>query len=280
MAALSALVLAGRRGSIDSLADAHGASHRALLEVGGVPMLLRVVRALRSASVFESLHVSIDAPDLLFSIPELAALIESGELKTHESADSPSRSVLEVLRERPDQPFLVTTADHALLTPEMLDFVVAGSANAEADLWVGFVARSVVQARYPESPRTYFRLRDEAWTGANLFVFRTAAARQAAEFWVRAERHRKRPWRLITAIGPGLLASYWLGRLDLDAALARASLRIGARVLPLPLPFAEAAIDVDREADRVLAEAILAQRGDSGAPSGGPSAAKQPVASS
>jgi len=247
-------------------------------------MLLRVVRALRTAGHFDRLHVSIEAPERLEALPELAALIRSRELVVHASADSPSRSVLAVLREREDEPFLVTTADHALLTPEMLDFAVGASARSRADLLVGFVARSVVQARYPASPRTYFRLRGEAWTGANLFVFRTAASRRAAEFWRRAERHRKRPWRLVTAIGPGLLASYFLGRLDLDAALARASSRIGARVQALPLPFAEAAIDVDREADRVLVESILAQRSseqhESSVPSGGPSARKPPVASS
>jgi GTP:adenosylcobinamide-phosphate guanylyltransferase len=260
VAALSALVLAGRRGPRDALADAHGASHRALLEVGGVPMLLRVLRALRASGHFAPLHVSIDAPERLGDVPELAALVRDGELTLHESADSPSRSVLAVLREPADRPFLVTTADHALLSPEMLDFAVDAAQRSSADLLVGFVARSVVQARYPESPRTYFRFRGEAWTGANLFVFRTAASRRAAEFWVRAERHRKRPWRLVTAIGPGLLASYCLGRLDLDAALARASGRIGARVQALPLPFPEAAIDVDREADRVLVESILASR--------------------
>lgn len=279
MTTLSALVLAGRRGPRDALADAHGASHRALLEVAGVPMLVRVVRALRSTPHFRPIHVSIDAPERLAAVPELAALLECAQLLPHESADSPSRSVLQVLRERADQPFLVTTADHALLTPEMLDFVVAAAARSEADLLVGFVARSVVQARYPESPRTYFRFRDEAWTGANLFVFRTAQSRRAADFWVRAERHRKRPWRLVTAIGPGLLAGYWLGRLDLVTALQRASQRIGARVEALSLPFAEAAIDVDREADLILAEAILAQRG-SDSPSGDPSARKQPEASS
>ena len=242
-------------------------------------MLVRVVRALRGTPHFGPIHVSIDAPERLAAVPELAALLESAALLPHESADSPSRSVLQVLRERADQPFLVTTADHALLTPEILDFVVTAAARSEADLLVGFVARSVVQARYPESPRTYFRFRGEAWTGANLFVFRTAQSRRAADFWVRAERHRKRPWRLVTAIGPGLLAGYWLGRLDLAAALQRASQRIGTRVEALSLPFAEAAIDVDREADLILAEAILAQRG-SGSPSGDPSARKQPEASS
>jgi molybdopterin-guanine dinucleotide biosynthesis protein A len=260
VAPLSALVLAGRRGARDALAEAHGASHRALLEVGGVPMLLRVVRALRATGRFDDLHVSIEAPERLGDVPELAELVRNGELQPHTSADSPSRSVLAVLREPADRACLVTTADHALLTPEMVEFAVEAARRSPADLLVGFVARSLVQARYPESPRTYFRFRGEAWTGANLFVFRTQRSRRAAEFWVRAERHRKRPWRLVSAIGPGLLASYCLGRLDLDAALARASARIGARVQALPLPFAEAAIDVDHEADRVLVESILARR--------------------
>lgn len=282
MSGLSALVLAGKRGPRDALADAHGASHRALLPVGGEPMLLRVLRALEASGHFDRVHVSIDAPERLATLPELAARVASGGLALHASADSPSRSVLAVLREHADRPFLVTTADHALLSREMLDFAVEASQRSRADLLVGFVARSLLQARYPESRRTYFRFRGEAWSGANLFVFRTAASRNAAGFWVRAERHRKRPWRLVSAIGPGLLLGYALGRLDLDAALRRASPRIGAQVQALPLPFAEAAIDVDREADRVLVERILAQRASegSGTPSGGPSQRKAPVASS
>ena len=82
----------------------------------------------------------------------------------------------------------------------------------------------------------------------------------AAEFYARAEQFRKRPWRLVAAIGPGLLVRYALGRLDLDTALAGVSDRIGARVGAVSMPIAEAAIDVDREGDLHLADAILADR--------------------
>ena len=43
----SALVLAGSRDEGDPLARAQGVRHRALLRGAGVPMLLRVVRALQ-----------------------------------------------------------------------------------------------------------------------------------------------------------------------------------------------------------------------------------------
>lgn len=258
--ALHALVLAGKRGPEDALAASRGVSHRAFLPVEGVPMLLRVVRALRRAERIGTVHVSIDAPPLVAEIPELEALVAEGALVLHESEDSPSKSVLAVLSGRPEQPFLVTTADHALLTPDMVDHFADAADATGADVAVGLVAASLLRRAYPDSPRTLLRLRGESWSGANLFAFRTADARRAAAFWVRAERHRKRPWRLVAAIGPGLLAGYAAGRFDLDTALAKASRRIGAVVRAVAMPVAEAAIDVDREADLLLASQVLASR--------------------
>jgi CTP:molybdopterin cytidylyltransferase MocA len=255
----SALILAGRRGPQDPLAVSRGATHRALLPVAGVPMLLRVVRALRAAGL-SRLRVSIDAPELLDAHPELAALRREGALRVQPSADSPSRSVAAALADDAMLPCLVTTADHALLTPEMVLHFLSEARGAEADLLIGMVAATLVQAAYPETRRTYLRLRGEAWSGANLFAFRTPRARRVADFYVRAERFRKQPWRLVAAIGPSLLLLYALRRLDLDGALARGSRRIGARVAAVRMPHAEAAIDVDREGDLVLAERILRAR--------------------
>lgn len=252
-------MLAGRRGPKDPLADALGASHRALLPVCGVPMLLRVVRALRASGI-DRIHLSIDRPDVLREHGELVRAIECGSLVVHEALDSPSRSVLDVLSRQPEQPFLVTTADHALLTPEMVRHFCAEAEAGGADLSIGFVAASLLRRAHPETTRTWLRLRDEAWSGANLFAFRTARSREAARFWVRAERFRKQPWRLVAAIGPGLLLGYALGRLTLDGALARASRRIGASIRAVPMPIPEAAIDVDRESDLALATRILEAR--------------------
>jgi GTP:adenosylcobinamide-phosphate guanylyltransferase len=224
-------------------------------------MLLRVVRALRASPGIGSVSVSIDDPRALDEVPELKAALAVGDLRVHRSLDSPSRSVSDALAGcAPNEPLLVTTADHALLTPEIVGHFAAAAAGSEADLLVGVVSRSLLDARYPETTRTYLRLRGEAWTGANLFYFRTGPARRAAAFWVRAERQRKRPWRLAWAFGPIALLLFLLRRVDLDAALERASRAIGARIRAVSLPFPEAAIDVDRATDLVLAERILAER--------------------
>ena len=62
------------------------------------------------------------------------------------------------------------------------------------------------------------------------------------------------------AFGWRPLLAYLLGRLTLDDAMARASNVIGARVAAVVLPYAEAAIDVDKPADLELVETILARR--------------------
>ncbi len=254
----TALILAGRRHGVDVLAEEAGAPHRALLDVHGAPMLERVADTLGTVSSIERILVSTDAPDVLRRFPNLARLETDGSIELIHGEQSASRRVLQVLNAMPaDTPLLVTTADHALLTPEMVECFLAGAEQGEPDLAFGLVAASRVRARFPESKRTYIPFRGERYSGANLFVFRTPEAKRGAEFWTRVEELRKKPWRLARAFGPFALLLFILRLLDLDSAMRRASRVIGARVQAIPLPFAEAAVDVDRLSDLILVREIL-----------------------
>jgi GTP:adenosylcobinamide-phosphate guanylyltransferase len=250
-----AIVLAGRRAGEDPFAAAAGAVHRALIPVGGEPMLERVLALLRRHPRIGSIRVSIDRPDL----------VTATDVVVLRAADSPSASVLEALDSRAlgtaDRPVLLTTADHALLDEEVLDAFLTGADSSDADVGVGLVREDVLRAAFPHSQRTYLRFRGGAVSGANLFALRTERARRAVEFWQRVETLRKQPWRLVRAFGPSTLALFALRRLTLDAAFERASRAIGARARPVVLPFARAAIDVDKPADLELVEQILAGRG-------------------
>lgn len=253
--------MAGRRGGPDTLAEAAGAPHRALLDVQGTPMLERVVRTLEAVPCVERLLVSIDTPEVLEQFPGLARRVADGSLIVVQSASSPSRSVLSVLEETDDdEAVLVTTADHALLTPAMVEHFLGNAEGSAIDLAVALVEEQRIRARFPESKRTYIPFRGERFSGANLFAFLTPSARRTAEFWVRAEQFRKQPWKLARAFGPSTLLLFLLRRLDLEAAMRRASRAIGARILAVRMPFAEAAVDVDRLSDLELINAILSTR--------------------
>lgn len=223
-------------------------------------MLLRVVHTLEQLPNLRQIWISIDEPALLDPLPELQALRASGRVQLHASLPSPSRSVQSAL-DLTGTPLLITTADHALLEPPTLEHFLAEARARGCDVAAGLVEEQVIRARFPDAKRTYIQLRGGAYSGANLFAFLTPAARRAAEFWVRAEQFRKQPWRLAQAFGPLSLLLFLLRRLDLEAALGRVSQVMGIRVAAVLLPFAEAAVDVDKPADLELANRILAERG-------------------
>jgi GTP:adenosylcobinamide-phosphate guanylyltransferase len=236
-ASWTALVLAGsRRGEGDPVARYRHVRHKSLATAGGVPLLVRVVRALTASPRIGRLLISVLT-----------------------SAASLSRSVADgFTASRP--PLLVTTADHALLDPRMLAAFLDAAEAPGVDVAAGMAPEAVIAARFPETRRTYLRFRDGGYSGANLFALRTPAAERAIAFWERVERDRKQPWRLARALGPALLVGYLLRRWTLDQAMARVSKRLGIRAAAVAIPIAEAAIDIDKPADLDLVEAILAAR--------------------
>lgn len=257
---LTALILAGSRGPDDPVARHAGQTYKALVPVAGVPMLLRVARTLLQAPSVGRLALCIDRLALQqLRDPDAGGLLS--DIQIIEPGATPSASVRRALDGLPDgAALLVTTADHPLLTVAMVEHFCA-AVPANVDVAVGLATATSIRRAYPDSVRTYYRFGGEGYSGCNLFLMRGAAAAKVAAFWSEMERHRKRPWRLVAAIGPLTLLRFLLGALSLEAALRRLSRIVGATVCAVEMPFAEAAIDVDKPADLALAERILARRG-------------------
>ncbi len=233
--------------------------HKALLDVAGAPMLARVIETLRSWSPNLPITISIDLPQVILDHPVLSVLVSNGGIAVEESAASPAQSVIRFVGRRQGA-CLVTTADHPLLTSAMLGEFWSGFERSRADLAAGVVREEVFRAVYADAPRTFIRLQDGAYSGANLFGLRMPRARSVVELWRALEHARKRPWRLARAFGPALLLRYLVGRLPSDEVLDRIAQRTGARVSLVALPWADAAVDVDRASDLALVEARLKNR--------------------
>lgn len=260
--AFTALVLAGSRGPDDPVARHAGVAHKCLAPVAGVPMVVRVVLALAASPSVGRIALALEEPAIVGDLPALRPLLGGGRLTTLATAATPSLSVLRALDALPGPlPLLVVTGDHALLSPEIVEHFCAAASATGAELAAGLTSAAVLLGAYPGTQRTFLRFRDDRYSGANLYAILTEPGRHAVVFWRRVEQERKRPWRLVRAFGWRSLLAYLLGRLTLDAAMERASRVIGARVAAVALPFAEAAIDVDKPADLELVERILARRG-------------------
>lgn len=257
----AAVVLAGDRGPDDPVAAAAGVCGKALVPVGGRPIVLRVLDALGASGAVDSRLVCGSSSRLLERQPELAAMVAAGSVKWVENASSPSLSALSALATLPEeQPVLLTTADHALLTPQMVEFFCTGAAETGCDVVAGLVSAELVRNAFPENRRTVTRLRNGSYCGCNLFAFLTPRGRRAAAFWRSIEASRKKPLKIVSSLGVFAVLRYLLGRLTLEQGLDRLSAAMGARAGAVWMPEAETAVDVDSIADWQLVEKILQAR--------------------
>nr|WP_306300150.1 nucleotidyltransferase family protein [Erythrobacter sp. LQ02-29] len=238
----AALILAGDRGESDPVAQAAGVPAKALADVAGRPMLARVVDALREAG---AIRIAVVA-----SNEAVMTLARNLECETIPAAPGPSESAARGFALL-GAPMLLTTADHALLRPEWIsDFRAA--IDPAADVSVLLARRQAVEAAVPQTRRTYLRFSDGDWSGCNLFHFASERSVAAFSLWQEVERDRKRPWRIVRRLGPGLLVRYFLGRLALFDAMAHLGERAGLRAEAVACPHGLAAVDVDKPEDLAL----------------------------
>jgi GTP:adenosylcobinamide-phosphate guanylyltransferase len=236
------------------MSRAYAITHKCLLPVAGKPMLQHVLGALCASGMFRNILISVEEA----SLPDGALGPFAHAVGLVHSDSSASLSVAKAFASAPlTPPVLVTTADHPLLRHDIIANFLKQSAAADADLTVGLATAEVILAAYPHARRTFLRFGSERVSGCNLYAFNSPAALKIIEPWHQLEDSRKRPWRLIGALGVKNLLSYLLGILSLQGAFAAASRKLGISVRPVLLPFAESAIDVDKPSDLELAERIL-----------------------
>ena len=259
MSELTAILLAGQRPGLDPLAAYSGETWKALVRVGGEAMLSRVARALLDSPSVERVVILAQQPAALTERADTEWLDYEPRIGFATSQESISASIAAVAgSDAAPWPVLVTTADHALLTPLMVEDFLFRAAGADGAAAV--VERATLLAAFPASKRTWLRFRGGAYSGANLFALAGPQAAAALDLWASVERDRKKGWRIVGALGPGLLIGAATGMLTLNQAMRRASSRLGLEARAVVLPIAEAAIDVDKPADHRLAEQIIAGR--------------------
>jgi molybdopterin-guanine dinucleotide biosynthesis protein A len=245
------IILAAGRGADDPMAKAFGVEHKCTLPLAGKPMLQWVLDALRSSHLKKPFVVVIDNPAVI------PIQTDVDTLPARASAPASAIAALEYLQ---SYPALITTGDHPLLTKAMVNHMLTASDAITADVCVGLATAETINAEYPETKRTYFNLGGTRVSGCNLFAVKSAEGLKLLERWQDLERNRKKPWKLVSAFGVMPIIWFALGMLTPERAFGHISRKLGITVWPVFLPFAEAAIDVDKPSDHALAEKILKLR--------------------
>lgn len=255
---LTAIVLAGDRTKADSLINHTAAGSKAMIDLDGVPMVRRVLDSLRASGVVGRIRLAGPEATEVARDAELQGWVDRGEIDWSEPGVSPSTSAYNAMRSLDSrEAVLLTTADHPLLTPEIVDAFGRQSLADDVDVAVGLAPYALIAETYPGIKKTVLRFSDGEFCGCNLFAFITPEGRRAARFWRRIEQQRKKPLVVIGLLGWSAVIRYRLGLLSLEEALAKLSKRLGLRIRAVILPYANAAIDVDSIADLMLVKGAL-----------------------
>lgn len=250
MSSITTIVLAG--GPHDELAArTPGAPNKAFVEIGGMTLVERTLRALRSApSVGRIIAV---APAQTHGSPALALADEC-----RPDGERIRDSLRSGLRDLPaDGDLLVSTSDLPVLTAESIEDYISRAREKDADLTYGCLEKRTHAAKYPQVPHTWAPLRDGTFCGTGFITMRPRVFPSLERFIEQLGRARKNPLHLARLFGWDVLFQFAFRRLSIAQAEARASRIIGARVRAVISPFAEIGVNVDRVSDIALAERLL-----------------------
>jgi GTP:adenosylcobinamide-phosphate guanylyltransferase len=248
---MNAIVLAG--GAPDAVsATSPGSANKAFLEIGGVPLVARVIAALRSAPEIERI-VAVAPPATHAS----AALAGADERRPDGARMVESlQSGLAGLP--PDELTLVAVSDLPVLTAAAIAEFVAGARARDLDAAYAIVGQRDHLARYPAVPHTWAKMAEGRFCGGGLAALkpRVMPALQAVLDDLGAAR--KSPLRLAALFGWDLVPRFALGALTIAAAERRAGAILHAAVGAIRCSHAEVAVNVDRPSDVALANGLVA----------------------
>lgn len=248
----TAVVLAG--GPHDELAaKTPGAPNKAFVAIGGIALVERTLRALRASASIQ--RIIVVAPERVHGHPALSLANECRP--DGERIRDSLRSGLAGLP--PDADVLISTSDLPVLTAESIDDFVLRAFEKDADLTYGCLEKRTHEAKYPQVPHTWARLRDGTYCGTGFITIRPRIFPSLERFIEQLGHARKNPLQLAKLFGWDVLLRFAARRLTIHDAEERASRIIGGRVRAVVSPYAEIGVNVDRVSDIALAEQLVNQ---------------------
>ena len=256
---VTVIVLAAQRaGLVNPLASKAGVSHKCLVPICGRPLIAHVLDTLTALPAIAGIRVALE-PEVH---EEVAALLPAWRARAVpiDLVPSSTNIVDSVIGAAEDGagPFIVTTADNVLLTPEGFDLMRA--ALARADAVIGVTTRERVWAVHRAGQRNFYELREGGYASCNIFGLANRKAFKAAEIFREGGQFQKNPGRMVRAFGLVNIIAMRFGLVTLARGLARVGRRFGLAMEPVVFEDGALAIDVDNERTYRIAEWVLAGR--------------------
>lgn len=246
-----AVVLAGG-GKPEPLTDQEGVTNKAFIKLHGKPQLAYILKALQEAPSVGKIVVT--GPQ-----KELEILLRGGyDFKVVNE----TVSMLDNLAagfEAVDQSrlCLVVTGDIPLLNKQVIEDFLVNCAPHDHDFYYPVLTRDTCLKRFPDTERTYVRLKDGHITGGNIGLLRPSwflENRARLEMFI---SYRKKPLKLLRLLPPSFIVKYLFRNLSISDLESYLSKLLGLKARAVFSDCAEIALDVDKISDLELVKKNL-----------------------
>lgn len=217
---------------------------KALAEVAGKPMLQWVIETLSQAQSIDNIVVvgckehqdALTLPEPVTFLP-----IQDNILRTVQTG---GEALLEI---NPAAEYaVVSSADIPGITPESVDWVVNSALESDHDAYYNAIPRQVMEKRYPNSGRTFTKLKGLELCGGDLSIAKMSLLSTKKEIFERIFSARKNPFKIAGMVGYSTLFLLLTRLLTLEKGVERVSKSLGIKGRVMICPHAEIGMDVDK----------------------------------
>ena len=230
---------------------------KALMDIAGKPMVQWVLDALsRAKHVDNVIIVGLSPKNKLKSRKPVHYLSNQGRMLSNIVAGVDKSLELN----KKNQYVMVVSADVPALKSEMVDWLIETSMETKDDIYYGVCTREVMEKRFPNSKRTYTKLKDIELCGADVNIAHVSMTTDHLDMWETLIGNRKNPLKQAGIIGLGTLWSVFTRSISLDDLVEKVCKRIGISGRAIIWPYAEACMDVDKPHQLELMRKDLAKQ--------------------
>lgn len=228
---------------------------KALLDVAGKPMIQWVLDAISGSETVEQVvlislseDMGLECSKQVTYLPDQGGLLENvrGGIEKTIEINPQAKHVLTI------------SSDIPTIKPEMIDWVVNENAGTDLDLYYTVIPRDVMEKRFPESKRSYTRLKDAELCGGDLNMIRSSTVYANVELWDRIVAARKSVFKQAALLGYGNLLLFLSRQLTLSGAIKRVTKKMDITGKAVISPYAELGMDVDKPHQLEIVRAALA----------------------
>lgn len=216
---------------------------KALIDVAGKPMIQWVLDAISGTeSVERVVLISLSEEQGLECSKPVTYLPDQGGL-----LENVRGGIVKAVEINPQATHILTvSSDIPTIKPEMIDWMVSENSKTDLDLYYTVIPRDVMEERFPESNRSYTRLKDVELCGGDLNMIRASTVYANVDLWDQLVAARKSVVKQAALLGYGNLLLLLSRQLTLAGAVERVTKKMDITGQAVISPYAELGMDVDK----------------------------------